>query len=211
MRITYFGHASFLVQTQNKRIYIDPYAGPETNYNNADIILVSQWHFDHCNMAKLRRAMRGNTHILGTREVAAQVYPSGFVMPKESRRFDDVEVVAMPVVAKNVNYRGHEGDEERERLGFVIISEGKKVYFMGDSIYMPQLSKMKPDILLIAVGGTFTQTPEEAAKDADVIEPNYAVPMCWGGPEGTRDNAQLFKDLAKVPVKVLSAGESLDF
>jgi L-ascorbate metabolism protein UlaG (beta-lactamase superfamily) len=132
-------------------------------------------------------------------------------MPSESRKFDDVEVVAMPVKSKDVNYRGHEGDEERERLGFVIISEGKKVYFMGDSVYMPQLSKMKPDVLLIAVGGTFTQTPEEAAKDADVIEPNYAIPMCWGGPEGTRDNAEVFKDLAKVPVKVLSAGESLDF
>jgi len=211
MRITYFGHASFLIQTQNKRIYIDPYAGLETNYHNADLILVSQWHFDHCNMAKLRRAMREGTHILGTREVAAQVYPSGFVMPKESRRFDDVEVVAMPVKSKDVNYRGHEDDEERERLGFVIISEGKKLYFMGDSVYMPQLSKMKPDVLLIAVGGTFTQTPEEAAKDADVIEPSYAIPMCWGGPEGTRDNAEVFKDLAKVPVKVLSAGESLDF
>ncbi len=120
----------------------------------------------------------------------------------------EMMIVGMNALTWSAN---QQGDEERERLGFVIISEGKKLYFMGDSVYMPQLSKMKPDVLLIAVGGTFTQTPEEAAKDADVIEPNYAIPMCWGFSEGSRDNAELFKDLAKVPVKVLSPGESLDF
>ena len=81
---------------------------------------------------------------------------------------------------------------------------------MGDSTFMPQLEKMMPDILLIAVGGTYTPGARAAAKAADLISAKLAIPVHWGSVVGTRDDAELFKELSGVPVSVLEPGQSVE-
>jgi len=81
---------------------------------------------------------------------------------------------------------------------------------MADSDYLPQTLDMKPDILLIAAGGTYTAAPKEAAKNATMIAPKLAIPIHWGGIVGTRDDADLFRELTKAPVKILEPGSSID-
>ncbi len=201
MRLTWLGHSSIKIETGKQTIYIDPYAGPEEWYTTASLILISRFDFDHCNMAKIKKATGDDTHVLGTPEVASQLYPCGVLHVGESRKFDDIEIVGMPVTNPH---------KEGEAIGFVIIAEKKAIYYMADSDYFPQTADMKPDILLIAAGGTYTAAPKEAAKNAEMIAPKLAIPIHWGGIVGTRDDADLFKELAKVPVKILEPGSSID-
>ena len=106
------------------------------------------------------------------------------------------------------NPRSH---HQGSKLGFVIVAEDKKVYFMGDSDFLPKTQGMNPDVLLIAVGGTFTAHPPEAAKNAFIIGAKLAIPIHWGGVVGTLDDALHFEELSQVPVKILKPGETIEF
>jgi L-ascorbate metabolism protein UlaG (beta-lactamase superfamily) len=208
MRLTWLGHSSVKLEAADQVIYIDPYAGSDDWYRPSNIILISRFHFDHCSLEKVRRASSDHTHVLGTPEVASQIYPSSVLNVGESRKFDGVEVVGMPVANPHVDFARH--SETEGAIGFTVLAENKIVYFMADSDFMPQLASMKPDVLLIAVGGTYTAAPREAAKNASLIEPKLAIPIHWGGVVGTRDDADLFRELTNVPVKILEPGSSVE-
>jgi L-ascorbate metabolism protein UlaG (beta-lactamase superfamily) len=208
MRLTWLGHSSVKLEAADQVIYIDPYAGSDGWYRPSNIILISRFHFDHCSLEKVRLASSDHTHVLGTPEVASQIYPSSVLNVGESRKFDGVEVVGMPVANPHVDFARH--SETEGAIGFTVLAENKTVYFMADSDFMPQLTAMKPDVLLIAVGGTYTAAPREAAKNASLIEPKLAIPIHWGGVVGTRDDADLFRELTNVPVKILEPGSSVE-
>src|SRR3989344_3936882 len=207
MRITYFGHSSVKVEMGSQVVYFNPYAGPIEWYVRASLILVSSFDFDHCNIEKLKRAMIDSTHVLGTSDVARELFPSSVLRPGESRLFDDVEVVGMNVVSSRFE-AGHRGKSDVDALGFVLLGEGKKLYLMGDSTFYPELSDLNPDVLFISVGGTYSSGAKEAASIASLIRPKVAIPIHWGGITGSRDDAELFKELASCPVCILEPGES---
>jgi len=208
MRLTWFGHSSVRLEAGNQVIYIDPYAGPDSWYTPGSLILVSRFDFDHCSLEKIRRASNDGTVVLGTSEVARAVFPSQVMHPGESRMFDGVEIVGMPCINPHVDRRNVA--ERESAVGFVIVAEKKTVYYMADSDFFPQIDAMRPDVLLISVGGTYTAAAKEAAQIAGAVSPKLAIPIHWGSIVGTRDDALLFSELANLPVKILEPGEVLE-
>jgi len=49
--VRWFGQSSILMKTLGKSIYIDPYAGKNTE--KADMILITHDHPDHCDIEKI--------------------------------------------------------------------------------------------------------------------------------------------------------------
>lgn len=209
MKLTWLGHSSVKIEANGKIVYIDPYAGSEDDYTPADIVLISRWHFDHCNMTKVRKASNDLTHVVGTGEVAGELYPCSVLRVGEKKVFGGVEVLGMPAVRRAVPHRGHE-HEEPEKVGFFITIKDKTAFYLADSGYLEEFHDLKPDVLLIAVGGTYTNTAREAASAANFIAPKIAIPIHWGSVEGTRDDAELFAELTEVPVKILEPGGSVE-
>lgn len=210
MKVTWLGHASLKVQSGTKLLFIDPYAGDEEAYRPADVILISQWHFDHCSMNLVRKASNDDTQVLGTPEVAAQIFPSSILHVNEHRVLDGMEVIGMPTKEEHIDMRGHK--ENVSTIGFLLNVEKKTIYYMADSCFVPGTENVKPDVLLIPVGGTYTQGPQEAAATAKLLNPKLAIPIHWGSVVGSRDDAELFKELVEpdIPVKVLNPGESIE-
>ena len=78
MMLKWLGHASFLLKTGGKKIYIDPYAG---DYDEkADAVLISHSHGDHCDLEKLAMVRTPETVIYTARPVR-RVYPPGTWRP----------------------------------------------------------------------------------------------------------------------------------
>ena len=73
MNITWLGQNSFILLINNIKIYIDPYAGVDEDYEPCDLILITHAHWDHFNIEKTRRCIGENTVILGPSEVASQI------------------------------------------------------------------------------------------------------------------------------------------
>jgi L-ascorbate metabolism protein UlaG (beta-lactamase superfamily) len=211
VRLTWFGHASFLLEAAGLAIYMDPYAGELEDYSiPADAVLVSHWHFDHCRVELVQRVRQPRTVLLGEREAAAEILGLEALQPGMTRSLGPVTVTAVPAASSRVGRFGH-GHEEGTTLGFIITAEGKKLYYAADTA---RLADVTADIILVPVGGTSTMNAREAAAETLRLRPKVAIPTHWGRIAGSRDDAELFRDIVepqgirvvipdlKVPVEV---------
>ena len=81
--------------------------------------------------------------------------------------------------------------------------EGKRIYHSGDTDLIPEMKKIKADIALLPVGGTYTMNPEEAAEAVRTINPEIAIPMHYGGIVGSIEDAEKFREMSPGKVKIL--------
>lgn len=193
MRITWLGHATFLVETAGQAIYIDPYIEPFTGVQlpKATIILVSHWHPEHCTRESVKMLLGDETVIIGTSEVAREFNGCIAMRAGDKKTLRGITIRAMP--AQTQHHIGGHG-EEGFVIGFLVESENKKLYYTSDTDPLPEMSGLAPDVVIIPVGGTTTMTPEEAARAVCMMKAKIAIPAHWGYREGTRDNAELFKE-----------------
>lgn len=105
-------------------------------------------------------------------------------------------------------------------VGYVIEFEnGYKVYHTGDTDLFGDMAiigrMLKPDLVLICIGGHFTMGPESAAVALrDYLKPKVAVPMHYATfPATNRTPAELKAALGNAPVKVveMKPGEPVRF
>ncbi len=197
-RIIWIGHASFLLETDNQKIYIDPWKlkdGPK-----ADMILVTHSHMDHLSEDDIRKIRKKETTIIGPPDVAEKLPGTVVVRPGEVKQFGNVKIEAHP--AYNPKKQFHPSDNRW--LGFVVDIAGFRIYHSGDTDVIPEMKKIKGiDVALLPVGGTYTMTAEEAAEAAKIIGAKKAIPMHWGDIIGGKDDAQKFKKIAKCEVEIL--------
>ena len=195
MMLKWLGDYSFVLEVAGKTVVIDPCSGDESEYPVADVIIITQWHFAHCNVGFVRKCMGDETIVLGTEEVASQIFPCSTFKTGDSRRVDDIEIFCMPV--NNPRPGIKPGSKPSAQFGFVLHAEGKKHYFIGDSDFVEGMQDVLPDTLIIPVGGTVTLNPKQAADTARLISPKVAVPVMWGGFVGSKDDADYFAELCR--------------
>jgi len=199
--IKWLGHASFKI-TNEKVIYIDPWNLRKKD--QADIILITHPHYDHLSVADISKIQTRDTVIVTTADGAQKlkgnvkkVKPGDFLTVKEVK----IEVVPAYNIGKNFH------PKENEWVGFIIEVGGKRIYHSGDTDFIPEMEKLKVDVALLPVGGTYTMNAEEAAKAAKSINPQIAIPMHYGDIVGSIDDAEGFKKTSPVKVKILKKEE----
>lgn len=209
LRIGWLGHSGFRIGN-SKTIYIDPYQIKSREL--ADILLITHGHYDHCSPEDVRKISSENTVIVTTKACKDKL--SGlnvrFVTVEPGKKFkvDDVEVEA--TTAYNVNKFRSPGmpfHPKGEGVGFVLRMNGIHVYHAGDTDFIPGMKEIKADITLLPVSGTYVMTAEEAAKAANVIKPEIAIPMHIKSVVGTEEDAKRFKELAECEVEILDIEE----
>ena len=205
-RLHWLGHDAFRLDGP-PIIYFDPLnlAGSP---RQADVILISHQHTDHCSPADVAR-IRGPQTVVIANPAAAQKLPEPVrvLRPGERTTAAGVEIEAVP--AYNVRRFRAPGvpfqPREAQHVGYIVtVEDGQRLYFAGDTDRIPEMADIDCDVALLPVGGTYTMDAAEAAEAATVIEPGVAVPMHWGGGVvGTRADAEQFRDLCAGPVVIL--------
>jgi L-ascorbate metabolism protein UlaG (beta-lactamase superfamily) len=201
LEFTRIAHDTFKIKG-SKVIYTDPFK--VTGRDEADIVLISHEHFDHLSLEDLNKVIFPGTTIIASPLCkdglkGLQVKQTRFLDPGGKFTVGKVEVEAVP--AYNVNkFRepGHAFHPKGEmRLGFVITMDGTRVYFAGDTDFIPEMNDIAVDIALLPVSGTYVMTPEEAAQATLAIHPKIAAPMHYGAIVGSDGDATKFKSLVK--------------
>ena len=122
-----------------------------------------------------------------------------FLEPGGKLSVGKVEIEAVP--AYNVNKFRAPGQvfhpKEDKKLGFVFQMDGTRVYFAGDTDFIPEMKSIQCEIALLPVSGTYVMTAEEAAEAVEMIKPKIAVPMHYAAIVGSDSDAQSFKSLVK--------------
>ena len=197
-KIKWLGHATFQIK-DDKVIYIDPWKLKGTE-EQADIILITHDHYDHCEPEDVAKIQGEKTVIVTTADCAQKL--SGdvrIITPGQRMTVQGVEVEAVP--AYNLNKDFH--PQANGWVGFIITLSGQRIYHSGDSDHTPEMDQVQADIVLLPVGGTYTMTAAEAAQAANDIGPSYAVPMHYGTIVGSDKDARKFQELCQVPVRIL--------
>ena len=84
---------------------------------------------------------------------------------------------------------------EADHVGYVVMWEGVRLYFAGDTDHIPEMADIACDVALLPVSGTYVMTVEEAAEAACTINPEIVVPMHYGAGIGTALDGQRFTEL----------------
>ncbi|MGD2200017.1 MAG: MBL fold metallo-hydrolase [Candidatus Bathyarchaeota archaeon] len=210
MRLKWLGHASWKIDAGDKTLYIDPYRG---RYDEeADLILVTHSHTDHCDPSKVAMVKGDNTVIVAPADCADKIgSPVKSLKPREKAQFGEIEVEA--VEAYNVKRFRSPGVPFHPKdlgVGYIIRAEGKAVYHVGDSDFIPEMKEIEGvDVLLIPSGGTYTMDNEDAAEAAVAIHPKKAIPMhIWDSDPG--EFKSRVESVSGIRVVILRPGDTHD-
>ncbi len=166
MRITYYGHSSFLVEAQDgTRIILDPYRhgafDGALRYapidEPADAVLASHEHDDH-----------GATDTIPGR-------PQVFLRPVAAK------VGGVQILGIEVDH-DEAGGTKRGKNTIVVLDDGDvRVAHLGDLGHPLDEETVKKisrvDILMVPVGGFFTIDYKEAAAVVEALGPRVVLPM----------------------------------
>jgi L-ascorbate metabolism protein UlaG (beta-lactamase superfamily) len=200
-RLHWLGHASFRLDGP-PTIYFDPWK-LRGKHPQADIVLVSHDHRDHCSRKDVRRVSGPETVVIANPTAAKELRGNVRTLrPGERTMVGEVEIQAVP--AYNVDKSFH--PKEAGHVGFIVTVGEERIYFAGDTDHIPEMVGFRCDVALLPVGGTYTMSPEEAAQAAADIGPQVAVPMHWGGGVvGSRADAERFCSLCDGQAVILEA------
>ncbi len=197
-KIHWLGHDSFRLEGE-VTVYIDPWKLPP-NSPKADIILITHDHYDHCSPEDVAKIQKADTVIVtipaAARKLKGEVKT---VKPGDKITVKGIEIEAVP--AYNTDKPFH--PKGAGHVGFIVTLGGKRIYHAGDTDFIPEMKGLKVDIALLPVSGTYVMTAEEAAKAADAIKPEVAIPMHYGEIVGSEKDAERFKELTSVQVTIL--------
>lgn len=183
VRITWFGHASFLLEYEDEAIYIDNFALPEHISKKATIIVHTHEHYDHC--ADTSKISDDKTVFTGRCKHAHDLIGNKLKIRDVQIEFVDAYNVSKPFHHKN------------DGCGVIITLGGVRIYHAGDTDCIVEMGQYKCDVALLPIGGNFTMNEKEAADAVKLIGPKIAIPMHYDYIPGTRADPNYFKKLVE--------------
>ncbi|MEO6261529.1 MAG: MBL fold metallo-hydrolase [Chthoniobacterales bacterium] len=204
--ITWIGHASFLIQTREHSILIDPnwakwlkvikrirHPGIEIHDLPAiDLVLVTHAHFDHLDRKTLRTVARDQP-IIVPEHVGNLVHGLGFDHVRELCRWQTYEMGSLKITLTPASHWGARllHDHHRGFGGFLIEYEGRSIFHCGDSAYFDGFKEIgertNVEIALLPIGAYDAPTkrdvhmnPEEALQAFQELKADRMIPMHYG-------------------------------
>jgi L-ascorbate metabolism protein UlaG (beta-lactamase superfamily) len=204
--ITWIGHASFLIQSHDINLLIDPnwskwlkvikrlkQPGFEIHHlPEIDLVLVTHAHFDHLDRRTLRK-VAADQPIVVPIGVGNLVHDLGFHIVHELDYWQTVPLGPVDVSLTPCSHWGARflADSHRAFGGFVITVDGRTIFHCGDSAYFPGFKEIgeryKIDIALLPIGAYDAPTgrevhmnPEQAVKAFIELGAKTLVPMHYG-------------------------------
>ena len=201
-----------------------------------DAILVTHGHGDHFSDAP-GLAKKHGAPVLMQGGLASSVATLGLIPAAQLQRFNKggtVELFAPKGVKVTMTPADHSsellhknpatGKDEvhvgGEPVGFVVeLEDGFRIYHMGDTGLFGDMKligeRLKPDLVLVPIGGHFTMDPKDAAIAVrDYLKPKYAIPMHYGTIPVLKGTPQEFvQALGRTATEViaLQPGEAVSF
>jgi L-ascorbate metabolism protein UlaG (beta-lactamase superfamily) len=214
--VTFIGHATFLIQTAAGNILTDPMysqrAGPLNvigprrvrqpgvpfdDLPSISMVLLSHNHYDHCDLRTLHKlAQRFNPLVITPLGNGALVRSAGIRRVEELDWWRDAKTSALPIVLTPAHHFSARSPFDRNRAlwgGFMLVVEGTRMFFAGDTAYAPFFrdarQRLGPiDLALLPIGAYeprwFMQSvhmnPAEAVQAHLDLEASESVGMHFG-------------------------------
>lgn len=190
IKITFIGHASLMIENNNKVYHIDPW-GNVGNYSNmpkADVIFVTHEHFDHFDANAIKQLSKPETIIVTTKTVAQELGGKASVTilsNGQNTNINDVKVEAVP--AYNIHHLrdGKNPFHPKGRgNGYILTIDGLRIYIAGDTENVPEQKEIKNiDIAFLPYNLPYTMDKAMFEDSAKSIKAKYLYPYHTMGTE----------------------------
>ena len=205
------GQNSFLLHIAGKNVWVDPFNVPAQTAVKADIVFITHAHDDHLDKRSLDIVSDPSKTTVYTPDSvidSVRAVFQGKIVPLNvgaSVGIGNVSVQAAP--AYNAGKKQDKHPKAKNWIG-LLFSKGKEsLYITGDLDRIPELKKIKADVILLPLGQTYTfDSVEDAAQAVKDVGAKIAVPVHFGMYEGTQEDVKTFEGLMKnmgVTVQVL--------
>ncbi len=207
--VTWVGHSTLTVDAGGRRLVTDPLltnrvghlrrrcAPAAADVGDADVLLISHAHLDHLHGPSLRRIRAGVRVVapVGCRRVIER---AGLRDVTEVAAGDIVELMGFRIEVVTADHPSGRWPCSRTKaipVGYVIETEGRRIYFPGDTDLVAQMSALGPiDVAALPIWGWGPTIgpghldPQRAAEAMSLIAPDVVVPIHWGtyAPENAR-------------------------
>ena len=217
MKITKFPQSCLLVETNNKKILVDPgnldYKEEYFDvWNSVDIILITHKHPDHCNTEILEK-LNKDIKIYSSLEVQ-NANPSlniNIIKENDNIELDDIKIEV--VHAKHGYHPNLKGEKEiNENVGYIIDDGKNRLYITSDTICFK--NDYKADILCVPVTGYgVTMSAFEASLYAKEVGATTTILTHMDNP-AFPPNFEFIEEMFnknEVDYEILNVGESIEF
>jgi len=219
MQITYLGHSCFEIQTNGRKILIDPFLVASPNYNIQGVtdIFVTHGHGDHLGSA-IEISQKTRAQISAIFELANFCSRKGALSNSIGLgswiQYPFGKVIAVPAFHSSSTPTGEYAGNP---CGYIFEIEGKRIYHAGDTCLNSEIKFIgefyKPDISMIPIGGTYTMDIEHAIVASEWLKPSIVIPMHYNTFDAISVDINSFEEKLKQQgnkVLVMKPGEKAE-
>ena len=221
MKLTWYGHGTWLIETGDHRIVLDPFFddNPAATVAAADVeadfILISHGHFDHVADAAAIANRTGAT-LIAIYEIAEWFGKNHSV--EKTIGMNIGGVIELPFGQVKMTMAQHssqlpDGSNGGVAGGFILTAENKSVYFACDTGLFSDMRLYRGvDMAVLPIGDLFTMGPADSIEAIKLIEPKQVLPAHYGTWPPIEQDAQAWakavSDTTQANPVVLKPGEA---
>ena len=221
MKLTWYGHGTWLIETGDHRIVLDPFFDDNPSATvaaadvEADYILISHGHFDHVADAAAIANRTGAT-LVAIYEIAEWFGKNHSV--EKTIGMNVGGVIELPFGQVKMTMAQHssqlpDGSNGGVAGGFILTAENKSVYFACDTGLFSDMRLYRGvDMAVLPIGDLFTMGPADSIEAIKMIEPKQVLPAHYGTWPPIEQDAQAWakavSDTTQANPVVLKPGEA---
>lgn len=227
MKLTYYGHSAFQIETDGTVILVDPFITGNKHTEGVvkpddldpDVILLTHAHGDHWgDTAEI--ATRTGAVVVGNFEVTnyiARKHGHDHVQPMNTGGSWDFEWGRARMTYARHSSSFPDGTYGGNPNGYILEIEGKTIYDLADTCPFAEMEWIGEDhdidLALIPVGDCFTMGARDAVRAARMVKPALSVPIHYNTFPPIEIDVSEWERLmeeAGFKTRVMGAGETLE-
>lgn len=219
MQIKYLGHSAFEIETNNKKILIDPFLVLSPNYipENITDIFVTHGHADHLGSA-IEISKKTGATITAIFELANYCSLKGASVNPINLggqiNYNWGKVIAVPAYHSSST---QDGVYAGCPCGYVFEIENKTIYHAGDTCLNSEMKTIgeiyKPNLAMLPIGGNYTMDIKHAIIASEWLDVKEIIPMHYNTFDAIKVNItdfeQQIREKSKIPI-VLKIGQTTE-